>query len=208
MHQIKIKINSDADEPLAYRLLTCAAALFAKKGYAATSVREIVAAAGITKPALYYHYGSKEGLYLAIMEAALDYFRTTLDSFRQDNRTVLQKMVALADLLFSMVTTEMDITRLIYATHYRPPQGSPFFDIHPFGDKLREAILEIVKKGIQEKELRPGDPVDITWAFLGAIHLVMESEICFSDRSPGREGLQRIIELIYDGFSTKGSAGV
>ena len=49
------------------RLLAAAIELFTGQGYAATSVREIVAAAGVTKPALYYWFGSKEGLYLALV---------------------------------------------------------------------------------------------------------------------------------------------
>lgn len=45
-----------------------AAKLFATRGYDAVSVREIVQAAGVTKPALYYHFGSKEGVARALLE--------------------------------------------------------------------------------------------------------------------------------------------
>jgi hypothetical protein len=38
------------------RLLEAGIALFAEKGYASTSVREIVARAGVTKPVLYYYF--------------------------------------------------------------------------------------------------------------------------------------------------------
>jgi AcrR family transcriptional regulator len=56
------------DEGARHRLLVAATRLFARTGYAATSVREIVEAAGVTKPVLYYYFQSKEGLYLAILE--------------------------------------------------------------------------------------------------------------------------------------------
>ncbi len=52
------------DSSVRQRLLRAASDLFAQKGYAATTVREIVAAVGVTKPVLYYYFGSKEGLYL------------------------------------------------------------------------------------------------------------------------------------------------
>ncbi|MCB9934465.1 MAG: TetR/AcrR family transcriptional regulator [Planctomycetes bacterium] len=52
-------------------ILREAAALFAARGYDAISVREIVQAAGVTKPALYYHFGSKEGLARALIEEFL-----------------------------------------------------------------------------------------------------------------------------------------
>ena len=62
-----------APEPNArQRLLETATELFAEKGYAGTSVREIVDRAGVSKPVLYYYFKSKEGLYYAILEWAAE----------------------------------------------------------------------------------------------------------------------------------------
>lgn len=52
-------------------ILHHAVSLFAVRGYDAVSVREIVLAAGVTKPSLYYHFGSKEGLAQALIEEFL-----------------------------------------------------------------------------------------------------------------------------------------
>ena len=52
---------------VARQIARAAARLFAERGYDATSVREIVEAAGVTKPTLYYHFGSKEGLAQALL---------------------------------------------------------------------------------------------------------------------------------------------
>ena len=60
------------------RILQKALELFSDKGYDATSVREICEAAGITKPTLYHFYGSKEGVYRAIVEGALERFRAEM----------------------------------------------------------------------------------------------------------------------------------
>ena len=48
-------------------ILGAARVLFAERGYAATSVREIAEAVGVTKPTLYYHFGSKDGLFTALV---------------------------------------------------------------------------------------------------------------------------------------------
>src|SRR5262245_37359931 len=42
--------------------------LFGERGYARTTLDEIAAAAGVTKPVLYRHFGSKKELYLALLE--------------------------------------------------------------------------------------------------------------------------------------------
>jgi AcrR family transcriptional regulator len=48
-------------------ILVAAAERFAVRGYDATTLDEIAAGAGITKPILYRHFGSKQDLYLALL---------------------------------------------------------------------------------------------------------------------------------------------
>ena len=50
------------------RLLDAAEGLFAEKGYAATSVREITERAGCNIAAVNYHFGGKDKLYRAVFE--------------------------------------------------------------------------------------------------------------------------------------------
>ena|SRR5580658_140264 len=49
-------------------LLDAARVTFGSQGYAATSLDEIVAAAGVTKGALYHHFADKESLFRAVFE--------------------------------------------------------------------------------------------------------------------------------------------
>ena len=50
------------------KFVAIARALFADKGYAGTSTPEIVTAAGVTRGALYHHFGDKQGLFRAVIE--------------------------------------------------------------------------------------------------------------------------------------------
>ena len=61
-------LETQVEVSVRQRLMDSAVLLFTTRGYAATSVREIVEMAGVTKPALYYHFESKEGIYLAILD--------------------------------------------------------------------------------------------------------------------------------------------
>ena len=49
-------------------ILDAARGIFAEKGYSGANVSEIVARALTTKPMVYYHFGSKEGLFAAVLE--------------------------------------------------------------------------------------------------------------------------------------------
>jgi AcrR family transcriptional regulator len=57
------------------RLLDAAEDLFARKGYAAASVRDIVAAAGCNLAAVNYHFGSKRNLYQEVFRRRLGAMR-------------------------------------------------------------------------------------------------------------------------------------
>src|SRR5438270_8933747 len=46
--------------------------VFARRGFEATSIEEVGQRAGVSKPIVYEHFGSKEGLYAAIVERELD----------------------------------------------------------------------------------------------------------------------------------------
>jgi AcrR family transcriptional regulator len=53
-------------------ILTAAAAVFARQGYAATTVDQIAAEAGVSKLIVYRHFNSKRELYLAILDQVRD----------------------------------------------------------------------------------------------------------------------------------------
>src|SRR5688572_19308517 len=54
------------------RILATARELFARRGVQQTSLRDIAEQLGITKPALYYHFDSREALVASIVQPLLD----------------------------------------------------------------------------------------------------------------------------------------
>lgn len=68
--QLDAQRRRQADRTAATRmkLIAAARALFAEKGYAATSTPEVVAAAGVTRGALYHHFVDKLDLFRTVVE--------------------------------------------------------------------------------------------------------------------------------------------
>lgn len=58
-------------ELTAERILDAAEALFAARGYAATTLRDVARAVGLRNPSLYNHFASKEALYAAVLERGI-----------------------------------------------------------------------------------------------------------------------------------------
>src|SRR6266542_2916452 len=128
------------------RLLTAALELFTTRGYAAASVREIVAAAGVTKPVLYYYFGSKEGIYLELMRGAFAQFEQILDDCSRRQGSVTARLLEMCDRIFLLFVQQLNVARLMYAIYYGPPQGAPVFDFEAYHLKLHELVRDMVEE--------------------------------------------------------------
>jgi TetR/AcrR family transcriptional regulator, transcriptional repressor for nem operon len=76
------------------RILERAAPVFNQRGYAGTSLTELVAATGLEKGGIYNHFGSKDELALAAFDHAVDYV-VERNQATQAGRVGLDRLVAL-----------------------------------------------------------------------------------------------------------------
>ena len=58
-------------ERTAERILDAAEALFAERGYAGTTLRDVASEVGLRNPSLYNHFANKQALYAAVLERGL-----------------------------------------------------------------------------------------------------------------------------------------
>ena len=189
------------------RLLEGAAELFTQKGYASTSVREIVAAAGVIKPVLYYYFRNKEGIYLELMRAAFARMDDLLAASREDQGSVTERLLRLCDRTYSLFMEHVKVARVMYAIYYGPPQGAPFFDFDSYHIKFTEAIRRLIEEGIRKGEFRKGKPEEIAWAIIGAVNVAMEVHLGHPELVLGRKGLARVLRLIFQGISVQKGRG-
>src|SRR3954470_1345136 len=106
--------TAHAPSPSADRILLSALELFSTKGYDATSVREICEAAGITKPTLYHFYGSKEGVYRALVEGVLEPFRAEVAAVLSAGGSVRERLRAVARAYFRSAGTQPELVRFLF----------------------------------------------------------------------------------------------
>jgi TetR/AcrR family transcriptional regulator len=80
MADLKDSKNKDKDLATKERLIKASRGLFARKGYAATSVKEIAEAADVNVALVSYHFGGKEGLYHAGFNVFVDEWTNFLET--------------------------------------------------------------------------------------------------------------------------------
>ena len=83
------------------KIIKCAGQLIAEKGFASVTSKEICRAAGVNLAAVNYHFGSRDGLYLAVLENVQQYLvglQQLIDLYESD-LAPRQKMEKLIDFL-------------------------------------------------------------------------------------------------------------
>jgi AcrR family transcriptional regulator len=92
-----------------------AARLFAERGYEATTVEDICAAAGVSKPMLYRHFDSKQELCMRLLERRRDELAAApLGTFLEAHGPIEQRLEAMIDAWFAHVAEHPYSSRLLF----------------------------------------------------------------------------------------------
>ena len=103
------------------RIFNVACKLFAYHGYAATPIEEIVRKARINRPTLYYYFGSKAGLYRAVVNAAQDDRRRLMQNAVQKHQSLNLQLTELINVLIQFAREHRDQMRICFATAFAAP---------------------------------------------------------------------------------------
>ena len=137
------------------KVADAAKALFSQKGYKATSIEEIVEATGSSKGNIYYHFKSKEGLFLYLIdEWDLEWERNWKER-ESLYKTTRDKLFGIAE---QIILDDLN--------HPLTKAADEFFNNEEKGSDIEERIDEMVKrhvkfnrellqKGIDEGEFSP-----------------------------------------------------
>ena len=199
--------NPEAGGEVRQRLLSGATRLFASKGYAATTVREIVEQAGVTKPVLYYYFRSKEGIYLDLMREPFGKFAAIVEKTLLEAGSARERLFLLCLRVYDIFLENIDAARVMYSIYYGPPQGAPFVDFDAYHHRFQEAVLQVVREGVRDGEFRQVNLVDAVWAVIGPLNVAMEVELCHPPQGIGRDGVRRVLELVLEGIATDRKSG-
>src|SRR5262245_54719291 len=149
------------------RILDVAEALFAARGFAGTSMREIASAADLTAASLYNHFEGKEALYGAVLERGirplvlLMQSRAAQDSGGEDNAAELVREV------MEHLRTRPHLPRLIQ------------LEVLTGGEHLvrlaRDWVRPLLEYGVAEmkREHAPFDPDEYPLVIAAWIHLIL-----------------------------------
>jgi AcrR family transcriptional regulator len=187
------KSNSGARRDLvSNEILESAAALFAERGFAATSLQEVADALGLSRTALYHYIGSKDELLSQLVEGLPSQTADALLKIsKRKDLTPLERVGAAIQDMTERVTANPARFRLLLLS---------FGDLSPeLRARFRKARLNVLERlttmiaeAIDEGEMRPVDPELAAFAILGMCNW---AAWWFRGQEEGAHAVDEIVDL-------------
>jgi TetR/AcrR family transcriptional regulator len=143
--------------------------LFTGHGYEAVGVQEIVEAAGVTKPTLYHHFGSKRGLLVELLGEIRDELWPALATAAEYAGDLPHTLEAVATALLEYTHRRPRAMRLYLAAHNAPPQSEARDVIQPHAGRLTESVSGVFRSAIVQHGNMRGRHNAYTASFLGTV---------------------------------------
>jgi AcrR family transcriptional regulator len=137
-------------------IVEAAGRLFGERGYEATRLDDVAAAAGVTKPILYRHFDSKQALYLALLER----HRDDLGSFAgaiPPQGPPEERLRIVLELWFAYVEAHSYAWKMLFRDTSGGPEIQDFrLEVHA---RARAVLVEMIRSlsevPIPRRELEP-----------------------------------------------------
>ena len=144
-------------------ILAVATHEFADKGLTGARIDAIAAATRTSKRMIYYYFGSKDGLYLAVLEEAYRRMRAIEADLHLDDLAPMDALRKLVEFTYDHHRDNEDFIRLVMNENIqRGDYLRQSKNIQTLNSNAIQSVRAVYERGVKQKVFRPGlDPVDI-----------------------------------------------
>ena len=189
------------------KILDAALELFANRGYAGTSVQNIVDAARVTKPVLYYYFRNKSDLYQALVDTAHDERHRVMREAAARGRDVESKLVEIIAALFQFLQAHRALVGLAFATTFAAREELPR-EIQ-YLEKARrnfEVVQGIIRDGQTNGSLSNAfNTEELARGIWGMMNIYIMAELVTPGGPPDPKQAASIVRLFLHGAAAKSS---
>lgn len=132
------------------QLIGIARRLFANRGFDAVSIEEIAAAAAVSKPVVYEHFGGKEGLYQVIVDREMNILTTMIADSMAPSRSPREAVEFTTMSLLSYIDQHTDGFRLLSHQSPEAVAGGTFSTII---SDVAEAVTVLLAEHFEKRGL-------------------------------------------------------
>ena len=198
-------IPRTTDSETRQHILQAAVKRFAHSGYAAASVQQIVDDARVSKPALYYYFKDKAGLFQSLVNEAHDKRFELMWAAAAKTGDLRGRLVEILTVLFDYFQKNRELMRISMATAFASPGELP-----PklcYLDKCErnfEFIHSLMKQAQKNGELdMTFDSEELALGFHGQANSHLMAHLLMPDCRLNRRTAERVVELFFRGAGAK-----
>lgn len=149
------------------QLLEAAVRVFSEKGYAATRLSDIGEEAGVTRGAIYWHFGNKKELFVALYKERIDPFFNVIKETLNEDLGPLAKIQKILTVFFEKFQCDRDFLANQHLDFIEMKIRNEIPEIRAFmkerEDKFFEILIDVINEGIELGEIRKDvDPDAVT----------------------------------------------
>ena len=152
------------------QILEIATEMFAEKGFAGTTTREIAARAQVNEALIFRHFPSKDDLYWAVLEHKIrsDECQRQVQELLQAAPDVRAALTAVAEWMLRWRAEDPTATRLsLFCALQRHDLTQRFFE--QFAANYFELLADYLRHQMRQGALRSVDPLMAARSFVGAV---------------------------------------
>jgi len=177
------------------KVIQSAIKLFAKKGFDATSMREIAERAGVTKPMIYYHYRNKEDLYFSLLDEYLSKFIQKVDGVFSLPISPQEKIQSFVELYIKHLKKNPKIFRIINREITGNRKHLDKLTDNYFS-KIHSALAKVIDDGIKEGSFKTLDPHATAFTLIGTIVFYFAERTVIERLSGGNIQTEKLIDTL------------
>jgi len=182
-------------------IVAAATRLFAQRGFAETSMRQIAEAAGVSKAAIYHHFRDKDGLYRCLLEEAIDSLTAAMKRVLDDGPAPAQLARAVARHL-QFAAEHADLLRVLVGEELRTTDRRKRLDGVIARHRTEELAVfrTVLERGIARGEFKPVDPVLSAQALAAVIHVLDAGMLSAEPPLPVTEAVANMMDVLMNGL--------
>ncbi len=192
------------------QILQAALKRFANAGYAATSVQQIVDDVQVSKPALYYYFQDKAGLFKALVHQAHDERYRILCAAAAKSDDIRAQLEHILMDLFEYFSENRELMRISFATMFAAPGEVPAnLEYAEKCERNFEFIHSLIHQAQSAGELEQRfDSRELAYGFYGLANFYLVSHLVRPGAAPDNLAAKRIVDLFLTGAGVRQPANL
>ncbi|MDA2812885.1 TetR/AcrR family transcriptional regulator [Nocardiopsis sp. RSe5-2] len=185
-------------------ILETAAEVFARQGYAATSIRQVADAAGMLAGSLYYHFDSKESMADEILSGFLDDLWTSYDAILAEGGDARATLERLVEASFASIHRHRPAV-VLYQNESRHLALNPRFAyLDESQTRFRSMWMDLLTRGADEGAFRADLDASLVYRFIRDTVWVAANWYDPHGRLPASDIAKQYLAMVLEGIQAPG----